>query len=110
MARVSYARDLPTVRADQTLMARVMANLLGNAVKYSARSDPAVIEVFADAGTPGEHRICVTDNGIGIDMRHASRLFKVFSRLHHADELALGEHVENPGGIGADQGVAIPEL
>lgn len=78
--------DLPTVRADQTLMARVMANLLGNAVKYSARSDPSVIEVFADAGTPGEHRICVADNGIGIDMRHASRLFKVFSRLHHADE------------------------
>jgi light-regulated signal transduction histidine kinase (bacteriophytochrome) len=45
-----------------------------------------VIEVFADASVPGEHRICVADNGIGIDMRHASRLFQVFSRLHHADE------------------------
>ncbi len=77
---------LPTVRADQSLMAQVMANLLGNAVKYSARSDPSVIEVFADLSVPGEHRICVADNGIGIDMRHASRLFQVFSRLHHADE------------------------
>ena len=78
--------ELPVVRADQTLMARVMANLLDNAVKYSARSDPAVIEVFADTSVPGEHRICVADNGIGIDMRHASHLFKVFSRLHHAGE------------------------
>ena len=77
---------MPTVRADQSLMAQVMANLLGNAVKYSARSDPAVIEVFADTSVAGEHRICVADNGIGIDMRHASRLFQVFSRLHHADE------------------------
>lgn len=77
---------LPTVRADQSLMAQVLTNLLGNAVKYSAKSDPAVIEVFADASVAGEHRICVADNGIGIDMRHASRLFRVFSRLHHADE------------------------
>ncbi len=77
---------LPTVRADQSLMTQVISNLLGNAVKYSARSNPAVIQVFADASVPGEHRICVADNGIGIDMRHASRLFQVFSRLHHADE------------------------
>jgi PAS domain S-box-containing protein len=77
---------LPTVRADQSLMTQVLTNLLGNAVKYSARSDPAVIEVFADTSNAGEHRICVADNGIGIDMRHASRLFQVFSRLHHADE------------------------
>lgn len=81
-----HVGPLPTVRADQSLMAQVMANLLGNAVKYSARSDPSVIEVFADASVPGEHRICVADNGIGIDMRHAARLFQVFSRLHHADE------------------------
>lgn len=77
---------LPTVRADQSLMAQVMTNLLGNALKYSARSDPSVVEVFADESVPGEHRICVADNGIGIDMRHAPRLFRVFSRLHHSDE------------------------
>ncbi len=77
---------LPTVRADPSLMTQVMANLLGNAVKYSARSHPSVIEVYADTSVPGEHRVCVADNGIGIDMRHASRLFQVFSRLHHADE------------------------
>jgi PAS domain S-box-containing protein len=81
-----HVGPLPVVRADQSLMAQVMTNLLGNAVKYSARSDPAMIEVFADASVPGEHRICVADNGIGIDMRHAPRLFRVFSRLHHANE------------------------
>jgi chemotaxis family two-component system sensor kinase Cph1 len=93
---------LPTVRADQSLMTQVISNLLGNAVKYSARSNPAVIQVFADASVPGEHRICVADNGIGIDMRHASRLFRVFSRLHHADEfdgtgIGLATGAPHPG-------------
>ncbi|MFO1246467.1 MAG: ATP-binding protein, partial [Ramlibacter sp.] len=77
---------LPTVRGDAALLGRALSNLMGNALKYSARSNPAIIEVFADASTAGEHRICVRDNGVGVDMRYAHRLFQVFSRLHHSDE------------------------
>lgn len=77
---------LPTVRGDTALLGRALSNLMGNALKYSARSNPAIIEVFADASTAGEHRICVRDNGVGVDMRYAHRLFQVFSRLHHSDE------------------------
>ena len=48
------------------LLGRALSNLMGNALKYSARSNPAIIEeVFADASTAGEHRICVRDNGVG---------------------------------------------
>jgi PAS domain S-box-containing protein len=77
---------LPVVQGDAALLAQVLSNLVGNAVKYSARSTAAVIEVFAEDGGPHEHRIAVRDNGVGIDMQYEHRLFKVFSRLHHQDE------------------------
>ncbi|MGE3349940.1 MAG: CHASE domain-containing protein [Ramlibacter sp.] len=77
---------LPMVRADPDLLRQAVFNLLDNALKYTAGSDPAVIGVRADTTTPGEVRICISDNGVGFDMRYAHRLFKVFSRLHHADE------------------------
>lgn len=77
---------LPPVAGDEELLARVWSNLLGNALKYSSRREHSVIEVFADRSDPGELRYCVRDNGVGLDMRYAHRLFRVFSRLHHADE------------------------
>lgn len=76
---------LPQVRADAALLRQVVSNLLDNALKYSARSSPSVISMSSEPG-PGEHRICVADNGVGIDMQYAHRLFKVFSRLHHQEE------------------------
>ncbi len=78
--------SLPRVHGDESLLAQVLSNLVGNAVKYSARSNPSVIEIFQDTSVEGEHRVCVRDNGVGIDMQYAHRLFKVFSRLHHRDE------------------------
>ncbi len=76
---------LPPVQGDPSLLLQVLSNLVGNAVKYSARSATAVIEIFS-ATTAVEHRICVRDNGVGIDMQYAHQLFKVFSRLHHQEE------------------------
>lgn len=77
---------LPAVAGDEDLLARVWSNLLGNALKYSSRREHSVIEVFADLSAADELRYCVRDNGVGLDMRYAHRLFRVFSRLHHADE------------------------
>jgi PAS domain S-box-containing protein len=77
---------LPVVQGDEALLAQVMSNLVSNAVKYSARSTPALIEVLSVETDPGEHRIGIRDNGVGIDMQYAHRLFKVFSRLHHQEE------------------------
>ncbi len=77
---------LPAVHGDAALMRLALSNLLSNAVKYSAARHPPVIEIFADESAPGETRFCVRDNGVGFDMQYAHQLFKVFSRLHHADE------------------------
>jgi signal transduction histidine kinase len=78
--------ELPLVRGDAGLLRSVLANLIGNAVKYSRIRKVARIEI----GTSGmeEDRIVffVRDNGAGFDMKYAGRLFGVFQRLHGPDE------------------------
>jgi PAS domain S-box-containing protein len=77
---------LPAVEGDLGLLRQVLANLLGNAVKYTRGRDPAIIEVGAADDGQGGCEFHVRDNGVGFDMAHAARLFGVFQRLHRADE------------------------
>ena len=68
---------LPDMLGDRVLLRQVWSNLIGNALKYSARAaQPAIHIGYAD----GEY--FVADNGIGFDMAYADKLFKLFSRLH----------------------------
>jgi PAS domain S-box-containing protein len=76
---------LPTVRADPAMLAIVMSNLIGNAVKYTRDRRPATIEIGASIAA-GQTVIHVRDNGAGFDMRYADKLFGVFQRLHRSDE------------------------
>jgi signal transduction histidine kinase len=77
---------LPIVVSDQNMMRQVWLNLLGNAVKYSARSAQPVVEVEYERLDDGSHRFTVRDNGAGFDMAYAGKLFGVFQRLHKASE------------------------
>lgn len=83
-ARVEIEPGL-TVRADPRLMRIVLENLLGNAWKFSARTDDAWIW-FGRVEVDGEQVLCVRDNGAGFDGRYAHKLFGPFQRLHSADE------------------------
>jgi signal transduction histidine kinase len=77
--------DLPSIECDPGLVKQVFTNLLSNAVKYTRIRETAVIEV----GRIKEEEVpvfFVRDNGAGFDERHASKLFRVFERLHRADE------------------------
>lgn len=77
---------LPQVLADPTALKQVMANLIGNAVKYSRQRDPAEIEIGCAGEEEGRLVLFVKDNGAGFDMRYAHKLFGVFQRLHRAEE------------------------
>jgi light-regulated signal transduction histidine kinase (bacteriophytochrome) len=80
--RVEITVDrLPPADADPTLLRQVYANLLSNALKYSASVDPAKIELgsYEDGGRTVYF---VRDNGVGFDMRYSDKLFEVFQRLH----------------------------
>ena len=76
------------VEGDRTLLRLVLENLIGNAWKYSARQARARIEFSAAREAGATTVFCVGDNGAGFDMRFAQNLFRVFKRLHSADEFA----------------------
>jgi PAS domain S-box-containing protein len=73
------------VVADGRLLRIALENLLGNAVKFSARRDPARIE-FGERSKDGARVLFIADNGAGFDMAHAGKLFAPFQRLHQASE------------------------
>ncbi|MGH8073520.1 MAG: ATP-binding protein [Lysobacter sp.] len=77
---------LPIVIGDENMLRQVWLNLLGNAVKYSAKRSPATIEVSHERTDDGGHHFSVRDNGAGFDMQYASKLFGVFQRMHKASE------------------------
>jgi len=84
-------KGLSSVHGDSTLMRLVWSNLLGNAIKYTRPRAEAKIEIGeltgADNKSDGREFIYyVSDNGVGFDMRYASKLFGVFQRLHRAEE------------------------
>ncbi len=76
---------LPACHGDQMMIRQVIVNLLSNAVKFTKPRDTAYIEV---GGWPEEeHNVYyIKDNGVGFDMQYATRLFKVFERLHSGEE------------------------
>lgn len=71
--------------ADAGMVRRVLENLLGNAMKYSAKVDQPRIE-FGVMPATNPPVFFVRDNGAGFDMQHADRLFGMFQRLHSAKE------------------------
>ena len=77
---------LPTVTGDRAMLKQALANLLGNAVKYTRPRDPAQIEMGCAGEEDGRAILFVRDNGVGFDMQYADKLFGVFQRLHRADE------------------------
>jgi signal transduction histidine kinase len=77
--------ELPPAVADRGMLKQVWCNLLGNALKYSARQEQPRVEVGARR-EPAETVYWVRDNGVGFDMRYAAKLFGVFQRLHTQEE------------------------
>ena len=76
---------LPSVRGDASQLMRLFQNLMGNAIKFRGERAPE-IAVGAEPGPDGEWVFSVKDNGIGIDPRHADRVFAIFQRLHSRQE------------------------
>ncbi len=71
---------LPTVIADGRQLVQLFQNLIGNAIKYRSEQPP---EIYVGAEYQASRWLFwVWDNGIGIDPKHAEKIFRVFQRLH----------------------------
>jgi PAS domain S-box-containing protein len=76
---------LPTITTDDTQLALVFQNLVGNAIKYRSAKVPHV-HVSATRNGGEEWIFSVRDNGLGIDPQYFERIFILFQRLHARSE------------------------
>ena len=83
-ARIDIA-PLPPVVGDPIMLRQVFANLVANALKFSARRAQPVVEIGASVDNGMAHCF-IRDNGAGFDMAHAGKLFQLFQRVHHERE------------------------
>ena len=79
-------KNTPPISGDKTMIMQLFSNLAGNAVKYSTNAQVPRIEIDGEV-KDGTINYTVTDNGIGIDMKHANRVFELFKRLDNVREI-----------------------
>jgi signal transduction histidine kinase len=101
---VHVAPDLPEVPLDADAVGQALANLVDNAIKYSA--DRKTLRVEASLAG-GELALSVADEGIGIPRDEQGKIFEKFYRVGHSETqgrrgsgvgLALVRHVAEAHG------------
>jgi len=88
---IRIVESLPTVLGDMVALRELFRNLIVNGIKYN-NSETAEISVgMHDTLAKDSAKIFyVRDNGIGIDKKFHKDMFKLFKRLHRADEYGGG--------------------
>ena len=72
-------------RADVDLIRIVLENLIQNAWKFTEPKSDAIIE-FGLINNHGVNNYYIKDNGVGLNMQYANKLFTPFNRLHSEKE------------------------
>ncbi|MDL1959365.1 MAG: ATP-binding protein [Deltaproteobacteria bacterium] len=81
---VNIQEDLPVIYGEKRRLARVLDNLLINAIKYIGKENPSPrIDVGVEE-QDGQKVFFVRDNGIGIEKKDFDKIFQVFQRLSSA--------------------------
>ncbi len=70
-------QNLPTIKADQNEITRLLTNLLSNAIKYNKENGKILVEVSTSSNYL---RIKVADSGIGLKPDEKDRMFNEFYR------------------------------
>jgi PAS domain S-box-containing protein len=76
--------DMPSVLGDRTQLSLLFQNLVSNALKFRSKHKPRIHIGATKSGDFWE--ISVKDNGIGMKMEYAERVFVIFQRLHSKEE------------------------
>ena len=86
--KIKLEKPLPRVQANGAALTQVFSNLLGNAVKFRRKNEPALVRIRAEPAQPDPPtvRLWVEDEGIGIEPKDQERIFQMFQRLHSSFE------------------------
>ncbi len=76
---------LPTAEVDRSQFARLLQNLIGNALKYAREGNTPEISLEVEVGKK-EWIFTVRDNGIGVPPEGREKIFNLFQRLHPQHE------------------------
>ncbi|MCC9642883.1 PAS domain-containing protein [Rhodopirellula sp. JC740] len=71
--------ELAVVAGDREQLQLLFFHLIDNAIKYRSDQPPRIH--LSNTAVDGFVQINVADNGIGVDERHANRVFTIFKRL-----------------------------
>ncbi|MFC2952073.1 ATP-binding protein [Marinicaulis aureus] len=77
-------KETPAIKADPELIRRVFANLIANSLKYSKPDNAPVVTISSERQAE-KVTFSIADNGIGIEARHAEKIFEPMQRLHDHD-------------------------
>lgn len=77
----AHARQLPLIKIDVDRFKQVLINVVGNAIKYTAKGSVEVITEEKNRGRTLEFRI--KDTGIGMSAKDRERLFEKFYRVQN---------------------------
>ncbi|MEM6263632.1 MAG: tetratricopeptide repeat protein [Bacteroidota bacterium] len=83
--------DIPTVMGDPTRMGQILINLVGNAIKFTEKGC-ITLRLENLEQTPEQVRLqfTVQDTGIGIDPKHATKIFESFEQEDAATTRKFG--------------------
>ena len=87
-ARLEVADSLPSILANEDLLARIFENLFSNSLKYGWSEGPPRIRVDGEVGDVGWAQLRVRDDGPGITEADRERAFDLFQRLHQPAQVA----------------------
>jgi PAS domain S-box-containing protein len=93
-AQVRIEGVLPEAAGDRERITQLLANLIGNGLKYNTSPRPEVVIGAVDSGQQAADRkdkpslptFFVRDNGIGIEPKYHDQIFRLFRRLHPREE------------------------
>ncbi|WP_439658422.1 ATP-binding response regulator [Lentzea sp. HUAS TT2] len=95
--------DLPALVTDETMLVRILRNVLSNAVKFTQRGEVRFTVYQGDG--PDEIRFVVTDTGIGIPPAEQSRVFEEFYQVPNALQVGV-----NGTGLGLSYARKLAEI